>query len=199
LRQVLPFLAFVTAAFGADPVRVGIFLKAPESAEPDVLAAVRIEVDRLLSRPGTELVWRDQISGSETFHRVVVVRLRGACSAGSSSRPPRPSTLGSTHVTNGKVQPFIDISCEQVTAAISRRWDWPGGRISPELLGRALARVAAHEIFHALTESVHHDDEGLMKPSFDRLDLCSRRLDLIPASLARLDRALGLAGRPVSD
>jgi hypothetical protein len=51
-------------------------------------------------------------------------------------------------------------------------------------------------VFHALTESVDHDEQGIMKPAFDRHDLCVRKLEPAPASIARLERALGLGLRP---
>lgn len=189
---VLPLFFAALDAHGADTIRIGVFLQGPESASEEVLITVRAEVQRLIERPGTALLWRERITGQETFDRVLVVRMRGNCSTSVPQNWVVPSTLGSTHVSDGKVQPFIDISCEHLTAAVSRQWRWPGGRIPPDIYGRALARVAAHEIFHALTESADHDDDGLMKPAFDRFDLCSRRLELVPASLTRLDRALGL-------
>ncbi len=193
---VMPLLAIALDASGADTVRIGVFLQAPESASEEILTPARTEVERLIERPGTEIVWRGEISGRETFHRVLVIRLRGDCSAGLDANCLPPSTLGSTHISDGKVQPFIDISCGQVSAALSRQWKWPGGRIPADVFGRALARVAAHEIFHALTESADHDEAGLMKPAFDRFDLCGRKLELMPASMMRLDRALGIGVKP---
>lgn len=193
---LLLLLAANPGASGAEAIRIGIFLQGSETADSIVVDSAKAEVERLLARPGTEIVWRKDSSGMEAFHRVLVVRLRGNCSASRLDRWPEPAALGSTKITSGKVQPFIDISCDHVTAAASRMWRWPGGRIAPEVYGRALARVAAHEIFHALTESADHDEDGLMKPAFDRLDLCSRKLELLPSSLARLDRALGIAFRP---
>ena len=193
---VLPLLVAAMDASGADALRIGVFLQGPESASEETLGVMRGEVERLIVRPGMELVWRESVTGLETFDRVLVIRLKGECSARLPERWTVPSTLGSTHISNGRVQPFIDIACEHVAAAASRQWLWPGGRIAPDVYGRALARVAAHEIIHALTESPEHDSEGLMKPAFDRLDLCFRKLELMPTSLARLERALGLAAKP---
>lgn len=193
---VLPLLAAALDASGADTVRIGIFLQAPEGTSEEILVVARTEVQRLIERPGTELAWREEISGHETFNRVLVVRLRGACSTELQTNSMVPSTLGSTHVSDGRVQPFIEVSCDQVTAALSRQWKWPGGRIPRDVYGRALARVAAHEIYHALTESADHDEDGLMKSAFDRFDLCRRKLEIASTSLSRLDRALGIGLKP---
>jgi hypothetical protein len=192
----MPLLVAALDASGADTIRIGVFLQSPESTSEEVLSVTRAEVQRLIERPGAELAWREEISGQETFNRVLVVRLRGACSATLPANWIVPSTLGSTHISDGKVQPFIDISCDHVAAALSRQWKWPAGRIPTDVFGRALARVVAHEIFHALTESAHHDEAGLMKPAFDRFDLCARKLEIAPASLSRLDRALGIGAKP---
>ncbi len=195
LHIALMMIAAVTAA-GAEPVRLGIFLEAPIGTTPEILESFRNEVGRIVARPGTELLWRHEITGNEAFHRVLVIRLRGACVARQPEQFGAPASLGSTHISNGQVQPFIDVSCGQVITAMSRSWSWPSGQVPAELYGKALARVAAHEVFHALTASVDHDDEGLMKRAFDRHDLCARRLELTPASIARLERSLGLGSRP---
>lgn len=192
---MLAGLAGSTGAGGAEPVRLGVFLEAPAATSPEVLDSLRLEVERVVSRPGVQLQWRDRLDGNESFHRVLVVRLRGSCTTELPEALLRPAAMGSTHVSNGRVQPFIDISCDQVMSALSRNWGWPGTRVSSVLYGRALARVASHEIVHALTESVDHDECGLMKPAFDRHDLLAGKLSLAPSSLARLDRALGLGLR----
>jgi hypothetical protein len=192
---ILIGLAGSIGAGGAEPVRLGVYLQAPASTSAEVLESLRLEVERVVSRPGIQVHWRNQTDGNEAFHRVLVVRLRGSCTTELPAVLRRPAALGSTHVNNGRVQPFIDISCDQVTSALSRNWDWPTPRIPGDLYGRALARVVSHEIVHALTESVDHDECGLMKPFFDRHDLLARNLSLAPPSLARLDRALSLGIR----
>ena len=40
-------------------------------------------------------------------------------------------------------------------------------------LGRALARVAAHELEHYSAQQLHHDDKGLMRAAFDGLHLAA--------------------------
>lgn len=190
----LLLLAVLAAPPAAGAVRLGLFLEAPAGTPATVLDSFRTEVETVLSRPGVQLQWREDLDGNEAFHRVLVIRLRGSCSTELPDGLGRPSALGSTHVSNGRVQPFIEISCSQVISALSRQWSWPAGGLSGELFGKALARVASHEIVHALTESVEHDEVGLMKPAFDRHDLCSAKLRLTPATIARLDRSLGLGG-----
>jgi hypothetical protein len=63
-----------------------------------------------------------------------------------------------------------------------------------ELYGKALARSPPMQSF---TPNRQVDQRRrLMKRAFDRHDLCARKLELTPASIARLERSLGLSPRP---
>jgi hypothetical protein len=42
-----------------------------------------------------------------------------------------------------------------------------GDQVSAAQLGRALARVAAHEVGHYFLQQLHHDEEGVMRASFE--------------------------------
>ena len=53
-------------------------------------------------------------------------------------------------------------------------------------LGRALARVIAHEIYHIVGETTDHQYSGVAKASFSVRDLLTARFDFDMASLARM-------------
>lgn len=55
--------------------------------------------------------------------------------------------------------------------------------------GRALGRVAAHEVVHALLPERPHDRAGLMSPALGRRELTSSALDTHPGLLADVRRA----------
>jgi hypothetical protein len=55
--------------------------------------------------------------------------------------------------------------------------------------GRALGRVAAHEVVHALLPERPHDRAGLMSPSFGRRELTASTLDIQPGLRADVRRA----------
>jgi hypothetical protein len=60
---------------------------------------------------------------------------------------------------------------------------FPRGPLPPgPALGRALGRVAAHELYHVLGNTQSHGEAGLAKPSFGTVDL------LHPAGFAAADR-----------
>lgn len=73
--------------------------------------------------------------------------------------PPaaRPRTLGHTYCADSRVLPQIEVFLYPVLRML-------GGASWPETLGRALARVAAHEVLHYATQRTDHDRDGLFQP-----------------------------------
>jgi hypothetical protein len=151
----------------------------------------RREAGAALGIQDVVLQWRDlsSASGSEAFDRIVVIRFRGACAADESASK-KAGALGITHVSNGRILPFIEMDCPRVANSVNRRF----GRVAPlfrELaLGRALGRVAAHEIYHVLAGSEQHDEVGVSKPSFDHADLFDGELKLNAEAASRIRASL---------
>ena len=79
-----------------------------------------------------------------------------------STHPPAryARALGLAHRTGDRIFPQLEIYTQPILKML-------GERTSAAQLGRALARVAAHELGHYLRQQVHHDDKGLMRASFD--------------------------------
>ena len=63
------------------------------------------------------------------------------------------------------------------------------------ILGRALARVIAHEIYHIVADTTEHEEAGLAKAQLSARELAADRFDLSPASLQRI-RAAYRVGPP---
>lgn len=190
LAVVLLSSAF--AAAGERPT-VGLLTEFPEDATAAVRQAFRAETERALELAGVELQWRDmgEAATRESFDRLVVLRFRGDCKEPEAVARRRSLPLGLTHVSDGHVLPFVEIDCQRVIEAMDGgRWQ-TRMRQPAALLGRALGRVAAHEIHHVLSASGGHDDEGLMKRSFDWRDLCGPELNFSPDSVRVLRRSLG--------
>ena len=60
-------------------------------------------------------------------------------------------------------------------------------------LVRAVARVAAHEIYHILAQTADHDESGVAKASFSANDLMIEGFSFKASSLHRLPRTTVLA------
>jgi hypothetical protein len=147
------------------------------------------EVASIVRESGIKVDWKllADMHSSDSFESLVVIRFRGAC----SMEPPPP--LGDergyyafTYVSDGAVLPFSEVECDKISnsirAAMSKR-QW-GERDS--ILGRALGRVLAHELFHMLAKSQHHAEEGVTKSALSPAQLISDKLSMSPADLKKL-------------
>ncbi len=187
MRWGLQFAMVLTAwwAVAAERPVIGLLTEFPLDVSEAVRRQFRLETERALRPAGVDLVWKNLnlARPDENFDRIVVLRFRRAFAEPKLGLAPRSRPLGLTHVSNGQVLPFVEIDCRRILAALE-----PGAA-----QGRALARVAAHEIYHVLTASAEHDGEGLMKPAFDRRDLAGAELAFSGKALRRLKISLSTA------
>ena len=194
--QCDPFIAVALAAcavMAAERPAVAVYVEFPADVTSGIRNEFRKEIERALGGASVDLVWRllDKTRAGETFDWLVVVRFQGDCQPIRMETRGASRPLGLTHVTDGRVQPFIELNCQRVLEAMDTV-NGQGGLHQPQILvGRALGRVAAHEIHHALTGGAHHDCEGLMRRSFDRRDLCGSELSFSEESVRRLKISLG--------
>lgn len=162
----------LSLAFGADgnePATLGIFVDFERTPSPASVEAMRSELKSLLAPAGITPAWRqlNQNRGNEEFDRVVLVRFKGTCRAGSRSDHSMNSdhmfadeiSLAHTKVVNGRVLPLAEVECDNVrkgiaTAPLKER---------QVLFGSVLGRVLAHELYHVLLQTVDHQREGLTK------------------------------------
>jgi hypothetical protein len=85
-----------------------------------------------------------------------------------SAHPPAryAEALGLAHRRGERVFPALHLYTQSVRKII-------GEQASAAQFGRALARVAAHELEHYLHQRVHHVELGLMRASFEASQLAS--------------------------
>lgn len=191
----LALMAASWAAAAAERPAIGLLTEFPASATPAVRQEFRQETERVMRAAGVDLIWRNlrDNPAEESFARLVVIRFRGECAAPRAVSHGRRLPLGLTHVANGRVLPFVEIDCQRILEAMYAG-DGQAQFRHEGVIGRALGRVAAHEICHVLTASGAHDEEGLMRPSLDRRDLCAVELAFSDKSIRRLRSSLGTAG-----
>jgi hypothetical protein len=109
------------------------------------------------------------------FHELVGVKLLAskkcsppAVSVVISAHPPagQANVLGLAYKHGDRVFPEVRIFTQPLLRLL-------GANASAAQLGRALARVAAHELRHYSAQQLHHDENGLMKAAFDGLQLAA--------------------------
>ncbi len=148
----------------------GLWLDAPKSSSRLFLKQLKTETDSLLAPAGVELAWRSRGSRDAVNGRSLSLRLEGRCDdALSAARVDGP--LGWTQVLDGAPTSSMVIDCDRVRAAIAPLVESePQARRELEL-GSAVARVLAHEIYHAISGRLEHGTHELTKASLRSREL----------------------------
>ncbi|MBV8906736.1 MAG: hypothetical protein JOZ22_24100 [Acidobacteriia bacterium] len=143
------------------------------------LEEMKKEVEGLLKSSGVALSWRmlSENHGTDASPGLVVVKFRGNCRVESWPRPGEEElpqgthTLGFTRVSGGHVLPFSEIECNQIRKSLTylARDSTPQER--QKAFGLAMGRVVAHELYHMLTRTTAHAEEGLARATQSLRDL----------------------------
>src|SRR6516164_5617416 len=173
LRATLLILCLSICA-QAQTRTLGLYADPPRDLDSQSNAVMHEELQRLLAPAGIEIVWKqlkDRKSG-ENFDLVAVTSFAGSCATDNwVSVVSTPVSLADTSVSDGHVLPFFRIDCPRVLGML-------GSQVDSAVLGRALARVAAHEIYHIVAQTAEHQEKGVAKASFSSRDLTAVRFDL---------------------
>lgn len=170
---------------------LSVFLSNAAAASPSVTASMRAELQELLASSGMNIRWHD--GSGNVVGRLAVIRLQGACRSDAPNplMPHQvshdPEALGSTHVTNGEVLPFADIRCDHIRRFVAIPLASTGSlEAREEMLGRAVARVIAHEIYHIVLRTTGHGKKGLARATQSASQLVSARLNFAQEDERRL-------------
>ncbi len=124
------------------------------------------EVSALVSPIGLGVEWRSLAAPryGESSAALVVVTFTGTCEA-VRLQPHRAmgGAFGLTHISDGVILPFVDIDCDRLHDLLQAKLLQADGRKRDQLLGRALARVLGHELYHVFAETRHHEKGGVAR------------------------------------
>lgn len=180
----------------AEPVnpphrKLVVYLKtAPGQPQPPTDEMER-EVEALMEGAGYSVSWRSSgdFGQDEADAAVIVAEFQGICEVprpGAILAPPDAGAiLASTAVSDGEVLPFIGVDCATVARLLASALPNGASARRTFLYGRALGRVVAHELFHAITGTREHDQGGVAKHSFRASDILAEHFEFELASLKR--------------
>ncbi|MEP7273320.1 MAG: hypothetical protein ABI882_17605 [Acidobacteriota bacterium] len=137
---------------------------------------------------GVNLAWTSAQNPIPT-ERLIVVTLRGDCQAGATELAGKfkdKTPLASTAVTDGKVLPFSWVDCDALNKFLKQKLLSQDAANRPEIFGRAIARLIAHEFYHVLTETEAHTLNGISKAAFSTADLLTTYFAFEPEAIANL-------------
>ena len=192
----LSLLSSSAFADGAAPP-IAVFMSFDAGSSPRAVEAMKQEVESLVRPSGFELSWRslDSPRMEESFSDLVVVRFHGSCHMQGiqlifSELGPESAggVLGSTKVTDGQVLPFSELECDRIRRSIAPLIIGNSPDERESLLGRAMGRVLAHELFHIFADTGKHGREGVAKASHSRKDLVSGSFAFDGKDAKRIER-----------
>ncbi len=167
--------AFSATVGGAGaPLRIYTeFQSAPTQASERSLES---EMAALVSPIGLDVEWRALSAPryGESSAALVVVTFTGSCdTARLQPRRPTGGSLAWTHISDGVILPFVDIDCDRLHDLLQARLLQLDSRKRDQLLGRAMARVLGHEVYHVFAGTRHHGKSGVAQPAFSAAELLS--------------------------
>jgi hypothetical protein len=187
-------LCVISALVGALPLcaeaspRLAVILDFKQSRANPVVQEMERATEEILSGSGMRLTWRMRSEvQSEAFSELVLVTFHGDCAIDvATPRIPMPGPLASSQIVDDQILPFADVYCDRVAAltraAMTRPELWHAQRD----MGRALAKVLAHELMHMITKSAIHGAEGVAQPALSGRQLLDQGTILEPDDLHRI-------------
>lgn len=166
---------------------------------PVTLTAMQQELESIMRACSLDIQWRvlDSSASQETFNNLVVARFRGQCQGDAPEAfGTRPRTLGLTHLSEGEILPFSEVNCDRVRNFVQPKLTHENRLRVDQLLGRALGRVLAHELYHMLAKTGVHGHAGVAKPLLTPNDLVRGQLRLEGAQSEGIRRSLHQADLP---
>lgn len=153
------------------------------------------EAAKILKRSGVALRWKLGQSLQVDDGLLVVVELRGRCEMDGSSARLMSTVLGRSHEVDGQILPFSELACDNIRGAIQSPY-LPENQVQANmLLGRAMGRVLAHELYHIVADTAEHGTDGVAQPALSARQLTSGQLDFRPHDVAAIQSGLRQSGR----
>jgi hypothetical protein len=185
-------LSISAAASDLPPASsITIYLKSG-AADVAAVSYMQRELSGLMQTAGYRLEW---VKASATIPDVrngqlIVLALAGDCTARrglvESSEDLGIGSLASTPVSDGEILPFSTLHCDTLNRVVGGAIATASDQRRPWLYGRAMARLAGHELYHVLTNTRTHSQEGVSKPCFSARDLLMDHFEFESAALAKM-------------
>jgi hypothetical protein len=180
-------MSVVSVCAQAQTRMLALFAESPRGLDADSTLTMRAELQRLLDPAGIEVVWKDPAShrAGDDFDLIAIASFEGSCLAAGpvlipvSTAVDTVPSLAATSVSDGHISPFFHVDCPRLVRML-------GFGAGQTLMGRALARVIAHEVFHIVAGTADHHTAGVAKASLSVHDLTDPRFDFDLFSLAQM-------------
>jgi len=151
------------------------------------------EFERIMLPAKLHIDWRmtADLTGRERFQGILVARFKGDCDASRGNAwGSTAGDLGMTHVIDGDVSPFAELNCDHIRAVMAWNPATESTLQFPRMLGWAMARVLAHEFYHAILKTSKHSARGIAKARLSPSELCCSPMGFESDQMKRIGEAL---------
>jgi hypothetical protein len=191
-RAVFAIFCFCVCAH-AQTRTLAVYSDSSRHPDSSALQALQTELQRILIPAAIDATWiqpsKDKQANPEV-QLAVVGTFDGDCSVENlpqlQGRAIQTRTLAESSISSGHVLPFFRVDCDQVIRSLSPALRSVSVPMRERILGRALARTIAHEIYHILAQTTDHERTGIAKAVLTLSDLYSTRFDFSSESLRRM-------------
>jgi hypothetical protein len=150
--------------------------------------AMQKEATSLLGPTGVKVYFRLKSEAvGENFDEVVLMSFQGKC--GMDPMPvvfDERGPLAFARTVDGEVQPYGVVRCDRVQNTVKQAMWGRDFRQGDRLMGRALGRVLAHELFHMLAKTPGHGHTGVTKKALSGKALISDELPFSREDIEKL-------------
>jgi hypothetical protein len=136
------------------------------------------EAAHILKRSGLALRWRVGAPAQSVNGLLVVVKLLGRCDMDGSPAFLVPGPLGWSSAVDGTILPFSDLACDNIRGAVQTAISDGNVVRGNVLLGRAMGRVLAHEVYHIVADTSQHSHDGVTQAALSPRELTSGELQM---------------------
>ena len=185
-------IAWACVCLASQPLPIGIFLDFANQPEAALVDLMKSEIREILAPAQLRLSFQrlGESGASQPFRKIVVIRFQGSCHTQADSgniQLDEPGildspALGRTNVASGRILPYVKIFCNEVRAFVPAVSSISYAR----MYGRALGRVVAHELYHALLSTRAHSKTGVAQSAQTAHDLTREKLALDARSISLL-------------
>jgi hypothetical protein len=176
----LGLLAMVLCAYGRAAEPVVVYIQFDDEPGTTVAGAARKELEAIVTAAGAGFEWHPlaESLGKEISPGAAVLTFRGRCDVRDLGRGTYSGSLGRSARVDGVILPFPTVDCDAVRRYVQRDLLMLGESQREAALGRALGRVAAHELYHVIGKTWGHAECGVGKATYTVRDLLGERFRL---------------------
>lgn len=173
----------------AKPSGITLVLEFDDDHSNLSIEEMKREVSAIMKDSGLQFEFRSlsEVGSEESFNDLIVVKFHGRCSMENlpmlfDERGP----LAFTHSSDGEVLPFSEVACDRIKLSVRSAMFGGDRKRADVLLGRALGRVLAHELYHIVAKTSKHGAKGVAQTALSGSQLISDRLELGPEDVKKL-------------